>query len=82
MFWKPNLSDNSRKRGCHSFHDPGRLKISAKKIAETLAISRSRVGYIIHEISDIEKLSAKWVLNCLNAVHKRDQVLASQAILD
>jgi hypothetical protein len=32
-----------------------------KKIAETLAIYRERVGYIIHEILDMRKLSAKWV---------------------
>jgi hypothetical protein len=28
------LSDNSRKRGCHSFHDPGLMKMSAKKLVE------------------------------------------------
>jgi hypothetical protein len=69
------------KRGCHSFHDPGRWKntVSAKDIAETLAISRERVGYILHEILDMRKLSAKWVPKCLNADHKRDQALASQA---
>jgi hypothetical protein len=36
-------------------------RISIKKIAETLKISRERVGYIIHEILDMRKLSAKWV---------------------
>jgi hypothetical protein len=60
--------------------DDGR--ISAKKIAETLAISRERVGYIIHEILDMRKLSDKWVPKCLNADQKRVPVLASQAILD
>jgi hypothetical protein len=57
-------------------------RISAKKITETLAISWERVGYIIHEILDMRKLSAKWVPKCLNADQKRDRVLASQAILD
>jgi hypothetical protein len=57
-------------------------RISVKKIAETLAISQESVGYIIHEILDMRKLSAKWVPKCLSAVRKRDQVLASQAILD
>jgi hypothetical protein len=57
-------------------------RTSAKKIAETLVISRERVGYIIHEILDMRKRSAKWVLKCLNADQKCDHVLASQAILD
>jgi transposase len=53
-------------------------RISAKKIAHTLMISRERLGYIIHEILDMRdyiiheildtrKLSAKWVHKCLNA---------------
>jgi hypothetical protein len=34
-------------------------RIPAKMIAETLEISRERVGYIIHEILYMRKLSAK-----------------------
>jgi orotate phosphoribosyltransferase-like protein len=41
-------------------------RISAKKIAETLEISRECVGYIIHDVLDMRKLSAKWVPKCLN----------------
>ena len=44
--------------------------ISAKSIAEQLGISRERVGSIIHEDLDLQKLSAKWVLKCLNADEK------------
>jgi transposase len=47
-------------------------RISTKKTSETLAISRERVGYIIHEILDMRKLSAKWVPKCLYADQKRD----------
>jgi hypothetical protein len=43
-------------------------RISAKTIAETLTISRERVGYIIHEILDVRKFSAKQVPKCLNAI--------------
>jgi hypothetical protein len=57
-------------------------RIYAKMIAETLVISQGGIGYIIHEIVDMRKLSAKWVPKCLNADQKCDQVLASQAILD
>jgi hypothetical protein len=57
-------------------------RIFAKKIVGALAISRERIGGIIHDISGMRKLSAKWVPKCLlNADQKRDRVLASQAIL-
>jgi hypothetical protein len=46
--------------------------ISIKKTVETLAISRERLGYIMYEILEVKKLSAKWVPKFLNAVHKRD----------
>jgi len=42
-------------------------RISAKSIAEQLGISGERVGSIIHEDLDVQKLSAKWVPKCLNA---------------
>jgi hypothetical protein len=57
-------------------------KISAKNIPETLVLSWEMVGYIIHEILDIRKLSGKWVPKCLDAAQKCDRVGASQAILD
>jgi hypothetical protein len=34
-------------------------RLSSKKIAKILAISRERVDYIIHVILDMRKLSAK-----------------------
>ena len=57
-------------------------RISANVIAETLGISRERVGHIIHNILDMRKLSAKWVPKCLNADQKRIRVTTSKAILD
>ena len=44
--------------------------ISGKSIAEQLGISRERVGFIIHEDLDMQKLSAKWVPKCLNVDKK------------
>jgi hypothetical protein len=41
-------------------------KISAKNIAETLEISRKHVGFIIHDVLDMRKLSAKWLPKYLN----------------
>jgi hypothetical protein len=57
-------------------------RISAKKIAETLQISRECVGYIVHDVLDMRKLSAKWVPKCLNVDQKRDRVVVSRAILE
>jgi len=45
-------------------------RISAKSIAEQLAISCEGVGSIIHEGVDMWKLSAKWVPKCLNMDQK------------
>ena len=47
--------------------------ISAKSIAEQLGVSCERVGSIIHEDLDMQKLSAKWVPKCLNADQKRQR---------
>jgi len=41
-------------------------RISAKSIAEQLGISREQVGSIIHEDLAVQKLSVKWIPNCLN----------------
>jgi hypothetical protein len=53
----------------------GDRRMSAKKKAETLVISRARAGCIIHKISDMRKLSAKLVPKYLNAGQKHDRVL-------
>jgi hypothetical protein len=57
-------------------------KIYAKKIAETLAMARERVRYIIHEILDMRMLPAKWIPKCLNADQKHDQVQPKNFFLD
>jgi len=56
--------------------------ISAKSIAEQLRISCERVGSIIHEDVDMRKLSAKWVLKCLNEDQKRQRCQSSEQILE
>jgi len=45
-------------------------------------MSRERVGFIIHDVFDMKKLSAKLVPKCLNADQKRDHVVDSQVILE
>jgi len=56
--------------------------ISAKSIAEQLGISREPVGSIIHEDLDMQELSAKWVLKCLNVDQKRQWCQSSGQILE
>ena len=53
-------------------------RISAKSIAEKC----EQVGSIIHEDLDMWKLSAKWVLKCLNADQKCQQCQSSEQILE
>jgi hypothetical protein len=55
-------------------------QISVKSVAEQLGISRERVGSIIHEDLDMQKLSAKWVPKCLNADQKRQWCQLSEHI--
>jgi len=57
-------------------------RISAKSIAGQLDITRDRVGSIIHEDLDMRKLSAMWVLKCLNADQKRQRCQSSEQILE
>jgi len=57
-------------------------RISAKSIAEQPGISRERVGSIIHEDLDMQKLSAKWVPKCLNADKKCQRCHSSEQILE
>ena len=56
--------------------------ISAKSIAEQLGISRKGVGSIIHEDLNMRKLSAKWVLKCLNMDQKRQRCQSSEQLLE
>ena len=57
-------------------------RISAKSTTEQLGISCERVGSIIHEDSDMRKLSANWVLICLNAGQKRQPCQSSEQLLE
>jgi len=57
-------------------------RISAKSIAEQLDISRERVGYVIHDDLDTQKLSVKCVPKCLNADQKPQRCQLSEQILE
>jgi transcription antitermination factor NusA-like protein len=38
--------------------------MKVREIAETIGISKERVGYILHEELDMKKLCARWVPAC------------------
>jgi len=57
-------------------------RISAKSMAEQLGVSRERVESIIHEDLEMPKLSAKWVLKCLNTDQKRQRCQSCEQILE
>jgi len=56
-------------------------RISAKSITSQLGISHERVDSIIHEDLNVWKLSAKWVLKCLNVDQKHQQCQSSEQLL-
>jgi hypothetical protein len=49
--------------------------------AETIGISKERVGYILHEESDMKKLSARWMLRLLTAHQKCTRMKISLTVL-
>jgi hypothetical protein len=55
--------------------DDGRMKVG--EIAETIGISKERVGYILHEELDMKKLWARWVPRLLTADQKRTRMKIS-----
>jgi plasmid maintenance system antidote protein VapI len=46
-------------------------QMKVHEIAETIGISKERVGYILHEELDMKKLCARWVPRLLTAHQKR-----------
>jgi hypothetical protein len=56
--------------------DDRRMKV--RKIAETIGISKERIGYILHEEFDMKKFCTRWVLRLLAADQKRTRVKISE----
>jgi len=57
-------------------------RMKVRGIAETLGISKERVGYILHEELDIKKLCARWVPRLLTADQKRTRMKISEQCLE
>jgi transposase len=60
--------------------DNRRMKVL--EIAETIGISKERVGYILHEELDMKKLCARWVLRLLTADQKCTCIKISEQCLN
>jgi len=60
--------------------DDRRMKV--REIAETIGISKERVGYILHEELDIKKLCARWVPSFITADQKRTRMNISEQCLE
>jgi transposase len=60
--------------------DDRRMKV--RKIAETVGISKERVGYILQEELDTKKLCARWVPRLLAADQKRTRMKISEQCLE
>jgi histone-lysine N-methyltransferase SETMAR len=52
--------------------------MKARKIAETISISKECVGYIMHEELDMKKLCARWVPHLLRADQKLTRMKISE----
>jgi histone-lysine N-methyltransferase SETMAR len=60
--------------------DDRRMKV--REIAETIGISKERVGYILHEELDMKKLCARWMLFCLTTDQKRTRMKICEQCLE
>ena len=56
--------------------------MKVREIAETIGISKERVGYILHEELDMKKLCARWVPRLLTADQKRTRMNISEQCLE
>jgi histone-lysine N-methyltransferase SETMAR len=57
-------------------------RIKVREIAETIGISKERVGYILHEELDMKRLCARWVPRMLTADQKRTRMNISEQCLE
>jgi hypothetical protein len=65
LSWKTQNRDRPGNYWLNSRDNLLRFRISAKSIVEQLGISLDRVGSIIREDLDMQKLLAQWVPKCL-----------------
>ena len=57
-------------------------RMKVREIAETIGISKERVGYILHEELDMKKLCARWMPRLVTADQKRTLMKISEQCLE
>ena len=57
-------------------------RIKVREIAETIGISKERLGYILHEEVDMKKLCTRWVPCLLTSDQKRTRMKISEECLE
>ena len=57
-------------------------KMKVRDIAETVGISKERVGYILHEELDMKKVCTRWVLCLLTADKECNRMKISEQCLE
>jgi histone-lysine N-methyltransferase SETMAR len=57
-------------------------RVKVHKTAETIGISKERVGYILHKEFGMKKLCARWVPRLLTADQKRTRMKISEECLE
>jgi histone-lysine N-methyltransferase SETMAR len=74
----------THREGFHQVHDMvlDERRMIVREIAETIGISKERVGYILHEELDMKKLCEKWVPRLLTADQKRTRMEISEQCLE
>jgi len=60
--------------------DDRRMKV--REIAETIGISKERVGYILHEELDMKELCTRWLPRLLTADQKRTRMKICEQCLE
>ncbi|XP_011057112.1 PREDICTED: uncharacterized protein LOC105147650 [Acromyrmex echinatior] len=54
-------------------------KVKLRELTETVGISKERAGYILHDVLEMKKLSARWVPRLLTIDQKQQRVDDSMA---
>ena len=75
---KEAVTDENIKKVHKIIFDNRKMKLI--EIAETLKISKERVGHIVHEYLDMRKLCSKWVLSELTIDQNNNESMILRSV--
>ena len=79
--WRPSKIGSTKTATTENNVTKTKKQKQKREIADTVGISKDRVGHILHEILDMRKLSARWVPLLLTPVKKRNRETISEQCL-